>query len=219
MNGGQDLGGMMGFGAIEREDNEPPFHSDWERRLFALTLAASAPGQWNIDMSRFARESLPPPQYLTSSYFEIWLAGLETLLAERGLVTSQELDRGEVLETPIPDLPILKKDNVMAVQEAGVPADRPSTVDAAYSVGSAVRVRNLHPTTHTRMPRYVRGRQGEIKTVRGVHVFPDKNALGEGECPTWLYSVEFSGRELWGDSAATSQSVMVDLWEPYLEPA
>ncbi len=108
MNGGQDLGGMMGFGAIEREDNEPPFHSDWERRLFALTLAASAPGQWNIDMSRFARESLPPPQYLTSSYFEIWLAGLETLLAERGLVTSQELDRGEVLETPIHDLPILK---------------------------------------------------------------------------------------------------------------
>jgi nitrile hydratase beta subunit len=219
MKGGQDLGGMMGFGAIEREENEPPFHSEWERRLFALTLAASAPGQWNIDMGRFARESLPPPQYLNSSYFEIWLAGLETLLAERGLVTSEELERGEVLETPIPDLPTLKKENVVAVLEAGGPADRPPLADAAYSIGSAVRVRNLHSTTHTRMPSYVRGHCGEIKALRGVHVFPDTNALGEGECPTWLYSVEFSGRELWGDTGPGEQAVMVDLWEPYLEPA
>jgi Nitrile hydratase beta subunit len=36
MNGIHDLGGMQGFGPIEREENEPVFHADWERRMFAL---------------------------------------------------------------------------------------------------------------------------------------------------------------------------------------
>ena len=57
MNGGQDLGGMHGFGQVEPEPNEPVFHAEWERRAFALTLAMGMPGGWNIDMSRFAREN------------------------------------------------------------------------------------------------------------------------------------------------------------------
>ena len=69
MNGAADLGGMMGFGPVVQEVNEPLFHAPWERRLFALTLAAGATGAWTIDAMRYLRESLPPVEYLGSSYY------------------------------------------------------------------------------------------------------------------------------------------------------
>ena len=93
MNGGQDLGGMHGLGPIDIEADEPVFHAEWERRVFALTLAMGARGEWNIDMSRHAREDRDPVDYLSSSYYEIWLKGLEALLSERGLLDPQELSR------------------------------------------------------------------------------------------------------------------------------
>ena len=86
MNGAQDLGGMMGFGPVSPEPDEPAFHAEWEKRALAVTLACGGLGEWNIDMSRHARETLPPPEYLTSSYYEIWTKGLLKLLAARGLV-------------------------------------------------------------------------------------------------------------------------------------
>ncbi len=93
MNGGQDLGGMHGLGPIDIEADEPVFHAEWERRVFALTLAMGARGEWNIDMSRHARENRDPVDYLSSSYYEIWLKGLEALLSERGLLDPEELSR------------------------------------------------------------------------------------------------------------------------------
>ena len=95
MNGAQDMGGVHGFGAVVAELDEPVFHADWERRVFALTLAMGATGEWNLDASRFARENRRPDEYLDKSYYEIWLAGLEQLLAERGLATEAELTAGE----------------------------------------------------------------------------------------------------------------------------
>jgi len=65
----------------------------------------------------------------------------------------------------------------------------------------------------------VRGRLGIIEQVHGCHVFPDRNALGEGEHPQWLYTVHFDGRELWGAGADPNLKVSVDAWEPYLEQA
>ena len=92
MDGPQDLGGMHGLGPIDPEADEPVFHAEWERRVLALTLAMGARGEWNIDMSRHARENRDPLDYLSSSYYEIWLKGLEALLAERGLVMSEEIE-------------------------------------------------------------------------------------------------------------------------------
>jgi len=93
MDGPHDLGGMHGLGPIEREENEPVFHADWERRAFALTLAMGAHGAWNIDSSRHARENTDPVTYLSQSYYEIWLRGLETLLDEKGFVSHEELEQ------------------------------------------------------------------------------------------------------------------------------
>ena len=91
MNGAHDMGGMHGFGAIAPEPDEPVFHEEWERRAFALTLAMGAYGSWNLDMSRHARERMHPVDYLSTSYYEHWLHGLELLLVEKGLLTRQEI--------------------------------------------------------------------------------------------------------------------------------
>ncbi len=219
MNGAADLGGMMGFGPVMPESGEPVFHGDWERRVFAVTLAMGFTGSWNIDQSRFARESLPPAQYLSSSYYQIWLAGLEKLLLERGLVTAAELENGKAGSASAEVKRVLNAGDVGAVLAAGGPAERRRSEPARYSAGDRVVARNIHPQTHTRLPRYLRGHAGVIHAIRGAHVFPDSNAQGLGEDPQWLYSVAFSARELWGTGYPDTDRIFADCWEPYLERA
>ena len=101
MNGPHDMGGMQCYGPVEPEADEPVFHGEWEKRALAITVAMGGTGMWNLDQSRFARESLPPVQYLSSSYYQIWLAGLESLMKARGMVTGSELDGGRLDIPPV----------------------------------------------------------------------------------------------------------------------
>jgi nitrile hydratase len=213
------MGGARGFGRVTPEPNEPPFHAEWERRAFALTLAMAMPGGWNIDMSRAARESLPPQDYLSKSYYEIWLAGLEQLMTERGLVERDEIEAGHALHQPQPVKRRLSPDDVAQVLYRGAPTWREPKAPARFAAGDRVRARAINPPTHTRLPRYVRGHVGVVDLVHGCHVFPDSNALGAGEDSQWLYTVCFDGRELWGASADPTIKISVDAWDAYLEPA
>jgi nitrile hydratase len=217
--GVHDMGGARGFGKVMPEPNEPPFHAEWERRAFALTLAMAMPGGWNIDMSRAARESLPPQDYLSKSYYEIWLAGLEKLMAERGLVEPDEIEAGRALHPPPPIPGRLSPEDVAQVLYRGAPTGRPPQAPARFAAGDRVRARSINPPTHTRLPRYVRGHIGTVELVHGCHVFPDSRALAAGEEPQWLYTVRFTGSELWGEGADPSVRVSVDAWDAYLEPA
>ena len=217
--GVHDMGGARGFGKVMPEADEPPFHAEWERRAFALTLAMAMPGGWKIDMSRAARESLPPQDYLSMSYYEIWLAGLEKLMAERGLVLRDEIDAGRMLHPPQPVKRKLAPTDIGQMLYRGAPTERAPTAPARFAVGDPVRARTISPATHTRLPRYVRGHAGVIELVHGCHVFPDSNAIGAGENPQWLYTVCFAGGELWGEGTDTTVKVSVDAWESYLEPA
>lgn len=216
MNGAQDLGGMMGFGPVAPEAGEPVFHAEWERRAFALTLAMGFTGHWNIDMARRVRESIPPARYLSSSYYQIWLEGLEALLLERGLLTPAELAAGRSLAPGAQGVAAVPAARVAALLERGGPTERPPASPARFAPGDAVRARVMHPQHHTRLPRYLRGKAGRVVTVHGVHVFPDGNAHGHGECPQWLYCVRFEASELWGPDT-TASSVCADCWESYLE--
>ena len=218
MNGAQDLGGTMGHGPVAPETDEPVFHADWEQRAFALTLLMGFYGQWNIDRGRFERESLPPAQYLSSSYFQIWLAALEKLIVQTGFVTPDELSCGKPL-SPARDLPrsVVQAKEIAGILARGGPADRPAPGPARFKVGDRVRTRNINPETHTRLARYLRGRAGQVVRVHGAHVFPDSSAHGKGDDPQWLYSVSFSGRELWGEDHHPKDCVFADVWEPYLE--
>lgn len=218
MNGAHDMGGIHGFGPVVAEANEPTFHAEWERRAFALTLAAGRAGKWNIDMGRFARENRPAADYLSKSYYELWVAGLEALLAERGLVSADEIAAGRPLGEVKKVDGILRHADVEGALNRGVPTERPASSPARFRIGDRVRAKNIHPATHTRLPRYVRGRTGVIERLHGCHVFPDTNALGEGENPQWLYTVRFDARDLWGPEADPMLTVSVDAWEPYLEP-
>ena len=217
MDGAHDMGGVKGFGPVVPEPNEPVFHGDWERRAFALTVAMSRPGGWNIDMSRFARENRPPADYLGKSYFQIWLAGLEQLMTERGLVSREEIEAGKVLSPPRPGVKAFAPGDIVPAIRRGASTAREATTPALFAIGDLVRMKDIHPPTHTRLPQYVRGHLGTIELNHGCHVFADLHSLGRGESPQWLYTVRFDGPELWGADADPRSSVSVDAWESYLE--
>jgi nitrile hydratase beta subunit len=219
MDGAHDMGGVKWSDPVRPEPDEPMFHTEWERRAFALTLAMAMPGGWNIDMSRFAREDRPPQDYLGKSYYQIWLAGLERLMLERDMIASDEIEAGKPLHPTKPVAKTLTPEGVAAMLHRGGPTERDATSAALFAAGDRVRARMIHPPTHTRLPQYVRGHAGVIERVLGCHVFPDSNATGAGENPQWLYTVTFDGHELWGEASDPNLKISVDAWEPYLEPA
>jgi nitrile hydratase len=216
MNGVHDMGGMDGFGKVEPEANEPVFHADWEARVMAMNRAMGATGAWNIDMSRYSREILPPEVYLASSYYRKWFLGLEQMLLERDLVGADEIAKGHALRPAKPlkrNFTAAEIDRVLTRGSFG----RTATAPARFRPADRVRARNINPHTHTRLPRYVRGHVGTVERVHGCHVFPDAAAAGKGEQPEWLYTVCFGARELWGDDADPAVTVSIEAFEPYLE--
>ena len=219
MNGAQDLGGMMGFGPVNPEKDEPLFHAPWEKRALAVTLAMGATGSWPLDAGRYARETLPPAEYLSASYYEIWIKGLTKLLLANDLVSIHELSGNAAIAPGKAVKRVIRAADVPAALARGTPCDRPVTQPARFAEGEAVRAKNIHKTTHTRLPRYVRGRVGTVVSSHGMFVLPDANAHSLGENPEWLYTVRFAGTELWGEEADPSLTVMVDLWESYLDAA
>jgi nitrile hydratase len=229
MNGAHDLGGMHGFGPVAPEPDEPVFHHEWERRAFAINLAAGALGRWNIDMGRYAREQMPAADYFATTYYEHWAFGLERLLVEHGLLQRGEVD-GAVAGQPraaVPaqaaggpaPLPVLRAAAVEAALRKGGSARVDAPAPPRFKPGDAVRARNLHPAGHTRLPRYARGKRGVVERDHGVFVFPDTNGMALGKTPQHVYAVRFAASELWGPSAPARDVVLVDLWDDHLEPA
>jgi nitrile hydratase len=218
MDGIHDMGGMHGFGKVEAEPNEPVFHAPWEGRCLGLNRALGYTGIWTIDQTRAGIEELPPDVYLSSSYYKKWALRLENLVVAMGLADADEIKAGHALR---PGKTLKRK-----LAAADVPTTlsrgsfaRPASAAARFKTGDRVRTKNIHPATHTRLPRYARGRTGTVEALRGCHVFPDTAALGQGDHPQWLYTVLFDGRELWGDSAEPALQVSIEAFEPYLEPA
>jgi nitrile hydratase beta subunit len=207
MDGIHDLGGMSGFGAVEVERGEPVFHEPWEALAFALNaLGIAVLTSYNTDEYRHAVERMDPAHYLAASYYERVLTGVATLLVEKGVVTRDEFEKRAGGAFPLA-LPVAESPTVEQ-------QPRPS---ARFAVGSAVRVRNVHPRGHTRVPRYARGRTGRVIHVAPAFSFPDAAAHGLGHRLEHTYHVEFPARDLWAD--AEGGSVVVDLWDAYLEPA
>jgi nitrile hydratase subunit beta len=218
MNGVHDLGGMQGFGPIVPEKNEPVFHAAWEGRLSAIRRALIAGGKLPSTF-RPAVESLPAAEYLSKSYYELWYAAMVEMLVQRGVATREEIARGKPAKGSVKSIPALKRQDAgkfpMRVPQVMLKVDVPQR----FAAGQQVRVRNIHPKGHTRLPRYVRGHLGMVERVRGVQAFPDTSVYGQGENPQHVYSVRFAARELWGEAASSRDSVYLDLWEGYLESA
>ncbi|THD80883.1 MAG: nitrile hydratase subunit beta [Phenylobacterium sp.] len=217
MNGVHDMGGMAGLGPLAPEAGEPVFHHRWEGRVLAMTIAS--PTRSNIDAGRHQRELIPGPDYLAMTYYEKWFRSLSELVFKHGLATPEEIARGRAapgFEAATPHLQAAQVETMFATPGG---YRREVAAAPAFKPGDAVRGRNLNPPGHTRLPRYARGRTGEVIAWHGAHVFPDSHAHGLGEDPRHLYTVRFAACELWGEAADPRDSVSLDLWEPYLEPA
>ncbi len=206
------------MGPIEAESNEPVFHHPWERRVFALALAAGW-GRWNIDMARHSRERMPPADYLRASYYEKWLWGTERLLVELGYVTPEELASGKA-STGVPDEKMLRAADVAGAMENRRAARlEDHLAGSRFKVGDRVRTKSIRPVGHTRLPRYARDKEGIVARDHGVFIFPDAHAATREKLPQRCYSVRFEGRELWGPVAGPRDAVYIDLFDEYLEPA
>ena len=218
MNGIHDLGGMTCFGAVRREEREPLFHADWERRVFGMNLVSMA-FLGPVDRARHAIERMDPVEYLTSTYYEHWLAALETIAKDLGYLTDDELATGRVARVKPTPHPPPNAEQVEGLVRGGMPATRDTERTPAFAIGDTVRARNLEATGHTRLPRYVRGKFGVVTACHGSHVFPDTAAHDRGENAQPLYTVRFEASELWGDNVTRRDCVHIDLWEDYLERA
>ncbi len=218
-----DMGGRFGDGPVQPQADAPVFEQDWHGRALAVTLAAGALGQWNIDVSRHARERLSPKDYARFSYYEKWMSALADLLVETGVLTQEELRGADPAQTAL----AARKLTACKVHEtlaAGGPADRPSSIAPLFQRGDRVRTRRIATNRlvdggHTRLPRYAAGATGHILRYHGTHVLPDSAAHGLGDAPEPLYAVAFRADQLWANPEHAEDEVILDLWQSYLEPA
>ena len=222
MDGIHDMGGMHGFGPVVREENEPLFHHEWERRVLGMAVATPVPVPGG---SRNNIENMDPAHYLSSTYYEKWLHSRVKGLIDAGALTADELETRMALfrkrpdaETPVhPDPDGVRAD--LASRRPAVNTPSQADVRPQFQKGDRVRALNIHPEGHTRLPRYVRGKTGTITRFYGIHDLQDAE-LPEGclRREQSLYAVRFASRELWGESAEARNALYLDMWESYLEP-
>ena len=206
MDGIHDLGGMQGLGPVAHSPAEPVFHERWEAVARALMAVVAGAIDATGGEFRHSIERMDPGHYLTSSYYEHWLTAAATLAVERGLVTRSELETRAGGRFPLSG-PVLAP----AVADPG-----PDVRDPRFGVGDRVRVREWHPAGHTRCPRYIRGKAGEVVRLDGSYSVPDVEAHGTARRREPTYSVRFDAADLWQDGQR-GVSVHVDLWDSYLE--
>lgn len=216
-----DMGGRFGDGpVVPTADGFSPYDAGWHRMALGLTLAAGGLGAWTIDASRAARERLP--DYGSLGYYEKWIAALADLLAERDLVSRDELRRGDAEPAPLSPR-ALTADRVPGVLARGTPYARPGGMPV-FAPGDRVCTRALPQNAfvaegHIRLPAYAAGKTGRVILSHGPHVFPDRNAHGLGESPEPLYTVAFRAADLWAEPEHPGDEVTLDLWESYLSAA
>lgn len=218
MNGVHDMGGMHGLGPLVAEQREPVWHAQWESRVLAMHVALGAWRRWNLDASRHLLEQMPAADYLRMSYYEKWLFRMIDLAVRHELITRAEAETGQADANAAKLTPPLRASAVAEGLARGSPKTREVERQPVFQIGDTIRTRNIHPATHTRLPRYARDKRGVIVALHGAHVFPDTNAMFQGENAQPLYTVKFRAADLWGEAANPRDAVCIDLWEDYLAP-
>ncbi|PON11633.1 nitrile hydratase subunit beta [Candidatus Entotheonella serta] len=214
MNGIHDMGGMQGLGKLGYQENEPGFHEPWEIRVFALIQAMQLVGGLRQYIER-----IPGMDYLRMSYYERWHTAFVTRLIESGVVTQAEIENGRADPASVKATPKLIPAAARELLFRTPQTEQNISLTPRFHVGDRVRGRNIHPSTHTRMPRYTRGKIGVVERDRGVFMLPDREHVAVDPRPQHVYLVHFTARELWGEDASGRDSLYIDMWEDYLEPA
>jgi nitrile hydratase len=213
------MGGMQGFGPVVVPGGAEVYHERWEPRVFAMSTVVGSDGLGR-GSGRALRETLPPEEYLRMTYYERWLWSTEQRLLRKGTIEPGEVD-GWVARLRAADDPPRRTDPDQArrVVDAVCRADKPlaPATDPRFAVGDRVTVKRMRPAGHTRCPRYVRGVTGVVDRVHGVDAFPD---IGPYEGPAEpVYGIAFCSDHLFGPGAGGAWTVLLDLFESYLETA
>ena len=220
MDGVHDMGGMDGFGKVEPEAERTgvpralgrPRPRDAARHGLCRRLA-------HRHVARSRRSGCRRRSTSPRSYYQRWALAMESNVVERGLAGADELAAGHALRR---GQAARAQAHARTSCRQGMTRGsfyRQAQAPARFKPGDRVRTKNIHPPTHTRLPRYARGRVGVVELVHGCHAFPDTVAIDQGDDPQWLYTVVFDGRELWGPDADPTLKISIDAFEPYLEPA
>lgn len=220
MDGAHDVGGMHGFGRVVRPGSELPYHERWEPRAFALHLLVGFEGLGAGPGGRQVREEMDPASYLSSSYYGRWTFSAEQRLLRKGVIAPGEVEgmmarlaAGE--DAPEHEDPPMSARMIERLQRRA-PMD-PPPADARFAPGDRVRVRRMRPQGHTRCPRYARGVGGTVERVHGADRLPDLTTYGKPAQPEPVYSVAFASQDLWGPTDEPPFTVLLDLWDSYLE--
>lgn len=222
MDGIHDMGGMHGFGPIQREADEPVFHEAWEGRLYAMRVSTPLANPGSL---RQHIEKMAPGQYLNSSYYEKWLHAWTQILLANNALTEEEIQAREADLAAHPDTHLPRCEDPAQARQAlerlhtPQPLQREAQAQPRFHIGDAVRTRHFHPPGYTRLPRYARGKKGLVVGYYGFQDFEDEVPAGSLPRVQPLYAVRFAAGELWGESAETQSAVYLDMWESYLETA
>ena len=227
MNSLHDVGGIDGFGPVAWEKNEPVFHEPWEAHMRAVdALMTKKLRAYCVDETRHRIERINPVYYLGSSYYQIWLLRMESLLMEKGYVTEEEVQAKMRDITPEPPpsplepyrhiMPSIASPQRRTVIPHSGSANKEDAIPQ-YAVGDVVRVKDGAPLGHTRVPRYVRGKVGVITNLHGNFILPDQRVADGSMLYQPVYRVCFAAQQVWGDDAAPKDKLYLEMWEDYIE--
>ena len=214
MDGPHDLGGKQGFGAIDV--TAPEFQFDWEARAWALTKTATLFSSPNIDAWRHGIENMEPATYLAQPYFVKWTLNNASYAILDDTFTVEEFLQGHADAPGTPAGALNMQASLERLRANNTDFRKPISEPARFAVGDQVHTNRSGHSGHTRLPAYARAARGVIVQSHGGYAFADACANGD-EVAEHLYSVEFDGQALWGDEAEPGTSVVIDLWESYLD--
>ena len=216
MDGVHDMGGMHGFGPIKIDAHEPLFHEEWEGRILGICRLLRIPVPGGM---RNAIERLDPAEYLRTSYYEKWLlARIEGLIAT-GTITREEFAAKIAHYGAQPDAEIPSVPAAAPQVEPSRHENQEGALPPTFAVGDQVKARQTHPRGHTRLPRYIRGKVGVVVQIYRPQGFQDAEPLEDVGKSQTVYAVKFTSEQVWGESAEPNSSVLLDMWESYLERA
>jgi nitrile hydratase len=206
MDGIHDLGGMSGFGSLQKQRDQKPFHAAWEPLPYIIAILAKQNGWWTFDSGRHSIERLPTREYFNSPYFERVLIGMATLLVEHGLLTHEDLEQRAGGKGSFP------------LSVAIGPGHESRSGREPFKVGDRVTVITAPKPGHLRAPKYVQGKTGVVLKVTAAVPFPGEAGHGLTARDESTYHVRFNSDEIWGEVEDRS-AVVVDLWGSYLDLA
>ncbi len=215
MDGIHDMGGKQGYGAVDVDETDEPFHHDYEGRMWAISRNVRA-DDWTIDWWRHVRERIDPVDYLTRPYFDSWMQTSAAAFVLSGVFTLDEITSGHTDKTGAAAEKQSKADAIEANRVSCRDFSEAAAAMPVFRVGDLVKTMAFSSSHHSRLPQYARGKSGTIHAYRGSHLFADAGAKGvhEGQ---HIYTIGFTARALWGPEASRNDVVYLDLWESYFE--